>query len=173
MPQIADEIDLTKLRCLVSRFEWQAPRTHALEQKIKIGAGFHNKWYGSQKEHWLGWLSLKSRENEIDGKLFTPRKIWSGLKCSPMMFWLAESVGAEQDMLEALERVSIQAAEVSPKDGHPHGIGFRKLLPWTHLENLLLDVTMPDDESAAIKMGDTALNKLIGHLPKYRRYLPE
>lgn len=168
-----EEINLQQLRRYVSGFPCKPKRTTVLEQTIKIGTGFHNKWYGSQKEHWLGWLSLKLRENEIDGKSFEPRKVWSGLKCSPMLFWMAEVSGANGAILDKLEFVSIEAATLRSKDGNPHGVEFRKILPWNDMENLLFLSTFRSDISKANQMGDEALKRLIGHLPQYKRYHPD
>ncbi|MEM8840341.1 MAG: hypothetical protein AAGD47_01060 [Pseudomonadota bacterium] len=165
------EIDLNKLRCLVAGFPAEPPRTKALEQKIQIGAGFHDKWYRSQKEHWLGWLTAKSRENELDEKTFDPPRIWSGLKCSPMLFWMAEVAGAEASVLDRLETVSIEAARVKPQDGNPHGVAFRKILPWPKVEELLPARPGIQTEEVAHRMGDEALERLANHVPRYRRLL--
>lgn len=166
------EIDLLELRRLVAGFSEKPKRTVALEQKTQIGTGFHNKWYGSQREHWLGWLSLKARENELDGKSFQPPKIWSGLKCSPMMFWLAEVTGVNGEVLGQLEAVSITAAKIRSNDGNPHGVEFRKILPWREIESLLLKREPEKTVLEAREIGDDALRKLITHLPTYRNYLP-
>jgi hypothetical protein len=166
------EIDLPMLRRLVAGFPDEPPRTIALEQKIRIGAGFHNKWYSSQREHWLGWLSLKSQENKIDGKTFAPRRIWSGLKCSPMMFWLAEVSGKNAGVLEQLERVSIEASKERSTDGNPHGVNFRKVLPWTELEVQLQQIEVLIEAADAVQIGEQALERLIKHLPSYRKYNP-
>ncbi|MEO1538083.1 MAG: hypothetical protein AAFR73_10160 [Pseudomonadota bacterium] len=166
------EIYLFELRRLVAGFPEEPKRTVALEQKIQIGTGFHNKWYGSQREHWLGWLSLKARENELDGKSFQPPKIWSGLKCSPMMFWLAEVTGANGEVLSQLEAVSVTAAKVRPNDGSPHGVEFRKILPWKGVEFLLSKREPQKTAVEARQIGDEALSKLIMHLPAYRKYMP-
>ncbi len=167
------EIDLMELRRLVVGFPEVPKRTVSLEQKIQIGTGFHNKWYGSQREHWLGWLSLKARENELDGKSYQPPNIWSGLKCSPMMFWLAEVAGADREVLDQLEAVSVTAAKIRPKDGNPHGVEFRKILPWGNIEGLLVGNEPKNTAAEARQSGDDALRKLIGHLPAYRQYLPD
>lgn len=167
------EIDLHKLRRLVAGFPEEPERTSALERKIQIGAGFHNKWYSSQREHWLGWLSLKARENELDNKSFQPPRIWSGLKCSPMLFWMAEVAGADGQTLDQLEAVSIAAAQIRPNDGNPHGVEFRKILPWNDVEALLVSSEPQKAMADALQIGDDALLKLIGHLPTYRKYRPE
>lgn len=167
------EIDLNQFRCLVAAFPAKPPRTVALEQRIKIGTGFHNKWYSSQREHWLGWLALKAREIALDSKSIVPSGIWTGLKCSPMLYWAAEVAGANSETLDQLEAVSIEAARIRSKDGNPHGVEFRKILPWTYIAPLLIQAAPTLDEAVALKMGDEALGRLITHLPKYRKYLPE
>lgn len=35
-----------QLKLAISGFEPEPAHTMALEQRIKIGSGFHNKWYG-------------------------------------------------------------------------------------------------------------------------------
>ena len=47
-------MNVIELMCYVVSFEERPHRTTELENEIKIGTGFHNKWYRSQKEHWLG-----------------------------------------------------------------------------------------------------------------------
>ncbi|MVO18597.1 hypothetical protein [Parasedimentitalea huanghaiensis] len=165
-------IDIFELRRLVASFPSEPGRTIALEQRIQIGAGFHDKWYGSQREHWLGWLSLKVRENELDGKAFQPSKIWSGLKCSPMMFWLAEVAGVDSKILGQLEAASVAAAKIRPKDGNPHGVEFRRILPWSEVNALLTNCAPQRTTAEADQIGNDAIRKLIAHLPTYQKYLP-
>lgn len=131
------KISIHRLRHFIAGFPASPPRTKALEQSIKIGTGFHNEWYRSQQEHWLGWLALKTIESENKGKLRTSSQIWSTLKCSPMMFWMSEVVGTDPGVLSELEQITISISGQHPQDGNPHGVAFRKLLPWSRIEAAL------------------------------------
>ena len=81
-----------QLKRIIAAAPATLPRTDALQHRIKIGVGFHNKWYRSQKEHWLGWIvfqeySARKTQREISSILAKDR--WMGLNCIPMMFgWL-------------------------------------------------------------------------------------
>ncbi|HIE55353.1 MAG TPA: hypothetical protein EYP90_09275, partial [Chromatiaceae bacterium] len=96
----------------VAAYQDHPSRTTALEQQIRIGTGFHHKWYRSQREHWLGWLIAKQCEARRDGRReedCLARTVWNRLKCSPMMFWLADAAGVDAKILTRAE----QAAEAA------------------------------------------------------------
>ena len=86
---------------------------------------------------------------------------------------MAEVAGADGQTLDQLEAVSIAAAQIRPNDGSPHGVEFRKILPWNDVEALLVSSEPQKAMADALQIGDDALLKLIGHLPTYRKYRPE
>ncbi|AML52827.1 hypothetical protein [Falsihalocynthiibacter arcticus] len=164
------------LKQFIACFEPAPPRTTALEQKIQIGTGFHGKWYRSQREHWLGWMffqDAKALEKGIDPAGLPAKHVWNRLKCSPMMFWLAEVSGVSPSLLEAAENAAIRATLINPKDGNPHGRLMREVLPWDVIEEALSDgsAKLPIDETNVCAL--QAFERLADFRSKYRQYLSE
>ena len=88
--------------------------------------------YGSQREHWLGWLS------EYDGPGAYGRQdagrdakfIYNHIKCAPMLLWLAESLQVERAvLLEVLDAVSNAG-----QGGARQCAAVRRVIPWSALE---------------------------------------
>lgn len=128
------------LLCLVGWFPEHLPRTLALEQRIRIGAGFHGKWYTSQAEHWRGWMGFhdaRLRRLGKDPALVSGNVRWRGLSCAPMMFWLAEAAGVPADRLDRAEAAAHTAADAIRHDHASHGKAMREVLPWPVLEAAL------------------------------------
>ncbi|WP_052261232.1 hypothetical protein [Ruegeria sp. ANG-S4] len=163
---------LTQLELLrfVAAYHPTPPKTCQLEQKIQIGTGFHRKWYRSQREHWLGWLALKTRDERLQEPIGeVPAKlIWNRLKCSPMMFWLAEAAGADEGLLDRAAKRAVQAAQINPKDGNPHGKLMRQVLPWQSIEDLIRSGPSPAAYEDATKAGEQSLNRLLELRPEYK-----
>lgn len=152
------------------------PRTTALEQRIRIGTGFHGKWYRSQQEHWLGWLAFQDARAEQSGK--NPHElpasaIWNRLKCSPMMYWLAEVSGVSPATLVAAEAAAIRATEINPVDGNPHGRLMREILPWDCIVVALSAGPARLPEAEAKASGLAALQRLASLRSEFRPYLPQ
>lgn len=156
-------MQLTDLLCYVAGYPELAPRTYALEQRIKIGTGFHNKWFSSQKEHWLGWLVYQ----QMLSSGITPKVVWNRLKSSPMMFYLAESGGVDNHQLNLLEDAVSRAALINSKDGNPHGKYIRETLPWEKLELTICKNQLSCTLDQAQKIGDKSFANLCRHHPKY------
>ncbi|SMY10269.1 hypothetical protein [Flavimaricola marinus] len=126
-------ISLTRLKDHVAAYDDTPRRTLALEHRTGIGSGFHGKWYRSQREHLLGWLVVQeaqARKKGEDPATVDARGMWGRLKCSPLMFWLAESAGVAPDLLDDAELAAVEAALINPTDGDPHGKLMRQVLPW-------------------------------------------
>ena len=123
----------------VGAFPDVLPRTLALEQRIRIGAGFHGKWYASQGEHWRAWMGYHDavlRRNGTDPDS-VPASIRWRLHCLPMMFWLGEAAGVSDDVLNLAEEAAEIAAAKIPHDSPAHGKAMRAVLPWSIVENAL------------------------------------
>jgi hypothetical protein len=130
-------ISQLELRRKISALPAFLPQTTQLEQAIKIGTGFHEKWYRSQKEHWLGWLGFQEcqcllKDQQLSNAPAEP--IWNRLKCSPAMFWLAEGLGVRQSLLEEAKAQALSASLLNSKDGSPHGTFMRSALPWPTID---------------------------------------
>lgn len=125
-------ISISQLKSHVTAYPAVPALTTALEQRIQIGTGFHNKWYNSQRDHMLGWIVVQecqARRNGKNPEAVDAKGMWSRLKCSPMMFWLAECAGVSSKQLEQAAQQAGAATLINPKDGDPHGSMMREVLP--------------------------------------------
>ena len=141
------------------------PRTVALQERIQIGVGFHNKWYRSQKEHWLGWIVVKEYNaylNDVPLASITAKRRWGGLGCIPMMFWLAEVAGIQDSHLAKAEEAAVAAAGECPHDCSRHGKIMRQVFPWVQIEKALLEMPSASvsDTLRAAKIAYTQLETL-------------
>lgn len=173
----AQEVMLTvtqsQLKRIIAAAPANLPRTDALQQRIKIGVGFHNKWYRSQKEHWLGWIvfqELTARQKQREVSEILAKERWAGLNCIPMMFWLAETVGIDVQTLDLVEKVADAESLKKPCDCPQHGKAMRQVLPWEKIETALL--TMPESvQAVADRAGMDAFERLASLRSKYRSLL--
>lgn len=164
-------ISLSRLKAVMATFDDRPPRTTALEQRIRIGTGFHGKWYSSQREHNLGWIVVQECQARKQGQ--EPNEVcasgmWNRLKCSPMMFWLAECAGLPVSVLDEAERAAVAATEINPKDGNPHGKMMRDVLPW----NVVAEAIASNASAVTPEMADAqaipAFERLIAKNAGYR-----
>ena len=152
-----------------------AARTDRLEKQIRIGVGFHGKWYRSQREHWLGWIVAKERMALQKGEnpdAIVARKRWTNLNCIPMMFWLAEVAGVPDEVLTGAESAAVEAAAINDKDCQQHGKAMRVVLPWTGLEPYLANTTCADSQTT-VHDSDAAFEYLASLKNKYRKLKDE
>ncbi|PRY19293.1 hypothetical protein CLV78_1259 [Aliiruegeria haliotis] len=174
-----ETVSLLELIQFIAGFPEHPPATTQLEQEIKIGTGFHNKWYRSQREHWLGWMAWQCYQQRLKGNdpsRVDAKGVWSRLKCSPLMFWLAECAGVEEDILNKATEQAKKAARINPKDGNPHGTLIREVLPWEVLADALercadakpFSKANADDDPAARDDVDLAARRLAEKLPAYQ-----
>lgn len=169
----SEALSQTDLKQILTCCPDHPPRTVALERRIKIGTGFHAKWYRSQREHWLGWIVRQEYiaiESGKDVGAITARRRWSGLNCIPMMFWLAEVAGVPDEQLSEVESAARDLAQRKPHDCPEHGKGIRQVLPWKVVEQCLLRLPRATAEEAT-QAGLEAFTHLATFKPKYRRYL--
>lgn len=163
----------TTLKRIITACPAELPRTDALQKRIKIGVGYHNKWYRSQKEHWLGWIVFqehKAREIKRDIAAITARQRWSGLNCIPMMFWLAEAVELDNSLLDQAYGVAVEEAKVITHDCPRHGKAMRGVLAWENIEEGLA-IAQQAEVLEAQEAGNSAFAYLALKLCEYRKYL--
>lgn len=171
-------ISITELKSYMAAYPEQPPRTTALEQRIRIGTGFHDKWYRSQREHMLGWMVVQECQARMKGKdpmTVDAKGMWGRLKCSPAMFWLAESAGVHNDILEQAEKQAEAAARLNPMDGDPHGRMMRQILPWDVIREAIQKGRMgrPAEEAELIaRDAFDRLTRKVSNYRKYRNWLP-
>lgn len=164
-------ISIPQLKAYMAGYNDAPERTTSLEQRIQIGSGFHSKWYRSQREHMLGWMVVQECQERKKGKdpsTVDAMGMWNRLKCSPAMFWLAESAGMPAELLDVAEEMAAAAAKVKPMDGDPHGKMMRDVLPWKVIRDGILagpEPTLPDQ---ATEFAMAPFNRLIEKVSSYR-----
>lgn len=125
-----------QLRRRIKRLNADTPLHKRLEQALQEGVSFGNAWYGSQKEHWLGWLAEYDGPGAYgrqSGKPRDARYIYNHIQCAPMLFWLAEALDISDETLEGAFDVVVAA----PDWNASQCAAFRKLVPWEDVEALL------------------------------------
>ena len=92
-------------------------------------------WYGSQREHWIGWL------RGYDGPGAYRRKKWNRsaefaynhLLCPPMVLWIGEACGIPKKTVERAMNAGLAAAPSLPAIC----AAIRKQIPWESIESRL------------------------------------
>lgn len=124
------------LRIHIKPLSEDMPRYVALEKAIGVGVGFSGAWYGSQKEHWLGWLGEYSGKGAYGRALNTNRDaefVYNHIQCAPMLFWLSEALGAPDKQLDSAFEAVLNA---NPK-GASQCAALRAVLTWQDVEHFL------------------------------------
>ena len=168
-------MNINVLICHVAAYPDHPEWTGRLEQEIRIGTGFHGKWYRSQREHMLGWLVYQQCEASRKGNdpsRNTAGPMWGRLKCSPLMFWLAETSGVGSDILSRAREAAVAAAAINPKDGNPHGKIIREVLPWDLMEQAILNGPKPLASEPATDAANHAFERLARLLREFRKSIP-
>ena len=63
----------------------------------------------------------QERKKGNDPLAVDAKGMWGRLKCSPLMFWLAECSGVSGDTLVRAQEMAVASARINDKDGDPHG----------------------------------------------------
>jgi hypothetical protein len=164
-------ISLTQLKAHLAAYPEAPQRTTELEQRIQIGTGFHGKWYRSQCEHMLGWMVVQECQERKKGKdplAVDAMGMWGRLKCSPLMFWLAECSGVSDDTLVRAQEMAVAAARINDKDGDPHGKMMREVLPWEIIKQAILTGREPASSELANAVSLEAFDRLTEKVSAYR-----
>jgi hypothetical protein len=125
-----------ELRAHIRPLPEYMPRTCAMEKAIGVGAGFDGAWYRSQKEHWLGWLAEyygPGAYGRSEKSLRTAKYAYNHIQCAPMLFWLAEALGAQE---HGLKTGFDEVVGISEK-GAPQCAALRRCIPWSEIERAL------------------------------------
>jgi len=147
------------------------PRTVVLEQQIHIGTGFHGKWYRSQREHWLGSLGYviaKHAAAGVEASDMPAKPQWTRTHCFPMLFWVAESAGVDDETLHRAEAAAYEAAALIGRDHPSHGRAARSVLPWTLVEHALREHVPLSSRAVTQQAVSDAYHHLAGKLPRFR-----
>ncbi|MDW4551519.1 hypothetical protein R5H32_19410 [Defluviimonas sp. D31] len=142
------------------------PRHRELENLLKIGVGFGNPWYGSQKEHWMGWLGDYHTPGAYNRSQTSPtdaRAVYNRINCAPMLFWLCEAAGvAQQQLRNSFDGIAeLASGRVASQCG-----ALRRVIPWSDVEANLLGrpALSADHVAAADKAVSAARARLRGRL---------
>ena len=114
------------------------PHTSAFEGAL-TGRGLWNTrgvWYGSQKEHCIGWLA------EYNGPGYYGRSNWkrsaefiyNHIVCPPMVLWLGEAVGIPETTVRKAKRAALLAGPRLPAQC----AAIRRVVPWEMIQAYLV-----------------------------------
>ena len=119
----------------IRRLPVRQPLTDAYERSEPRPLGVSpGKTYDDQREHLTGWFS------ELGGPGYygraKPRGARAGynsFQCAPGLVWLAEALGEDP----AVVRKGIAAIEAAPRRGASQCAAWRRVVPWSRIEDLL------------------------------------
>jgi hypothetical protein len=94
-----------------------------------------DRWYGAQKEHWLGWLK------EYDGPGYYARQSWdvtaeavyNRVVNPSMILWLGEAAGVREGIVKEASSAALRG---SPTMAGQSGV-IRCVIPWSLIEECL------------------------------------
>lgn len=125
-----------QLRARIARLPGHAPRSDRFEKALAIRKDRReDPWYGSQKEHWLGWLK------DYRGPGYYGRKTWDVVAegvynrvVNPaMLVWLADAAGVPApDVTRAAKAALDGGSTMMQQSG-----SIRRVVPWRMIEERL------------------------------------
>ncbi len=93
------------------------------------------KWYRTQKEHWLGWLSEYGGPGAYGRKTTTKRDArfaYNHVVNPAMLLWLIEAAGIKPELVSAARENASQGTSMMAQSG-----AIRKVVPWSEIEKAL------------------------------------
>ncbi len=93
------------------------------------------KWYKTQKEHWLGWLSeynAPGAYNRQTGKTRDAQYVYNHIVEPKMLLWLIEAGGIEPVAIRAAKDALLQPVTMQAKSA-----AIRRIVPWEALKRVL------------------------------------
>ena len=94
-----------------------------------------NKWYTTQKEHWLGWLADyhgPGAYNRQTGKIRDARYAYNHIQEPKMLLWIIEAARVDQDMIKEVKAVSARLTIMQQQSA-----AIRRIVPWETLARAL------------------------------------
>ena len=94
------------------------------------------KWYLTQKQHWIGWLSAYRGPGAYGRKLGTKRDArfaYNHIVEGKMLLWLAEAGGVEPRLVMKAKREAAKGSTLMQKAG-----AIRRVLAWDIVAAVLL-----------------------------------
>lgn len=95
--------------------------------------------YGTQKDHWLGWLNPQAGTGsyaraEREGR--DARDVYNHIVEPKMLLWLATAAGVDRDLINEAKQAADEAPKLATKSA-----AIRKRIPWSCLEAALVHAT--------------------------------
>lgn len=161
------ELDLKRR---IAGFPEALPLSTAFERRARVGVGYQGKWYRSQREHWLGWITVKERKDGLDLASSPASRRWGGLASPPMLIWLAEAAGLPAERVQAAAEAALAVIGDTGKESAAAAKAVRNVLPWLEVEAALTAQPTPDAEQArrAYAEAAAAWERLVARNPRYR-----
>lgn len=146
------------------------PVSRSFEQQAKVGVGFQSKWYRSQREHWLGWITVKERKDGTNLAAAPASRRWNSHSSPPMLSWLAEAAGVDAETFERAAEAAVDAIGGSGKESAATAKAVREVIPWATVENALRCRPEPDGDTilAIDDEANGAWERLVAKNPRYR-----
>ncbi len=125
------EMSPQELAVRIKSLPERAPVCDEFEKELKkIGmSDIERRWYTTQKEHWLGWLS------EYDGPGYYGRQtsdgkdakyVYNHIMNPEMLLWFCEASGVPADTVRLAKDAALSAKRTYPS----HAAAIRKVIPW-------------------------------------------
>src|SRR5437764_6090445 len=89
------------------------------------------KWYTTQKQHWLGWLGEYHGAGAYGRKLGKSRDAefaYNHIVEPKMLLWLINAAGVKPGLIRAAQQASSRASTLPSKSA-----SIRKLVPWSEV----------------------------------------
>ena len=94
------------------------------------------KWYTTQKQHWLGWLSEydgPGAYGRVPGQQRDARYAYNHIVEPKMLLWLIAAAGINPDLVNAARASAAGLATLQQQSA-----AIRKHVPWDEVANVLL-----------------------------------
>lgn len=89
---------------------------------------YPGKWYQTQKEHWIGWLSEYAGPGAYNRKIGTSRDaryVYNHIVDPDMLLWLIEAAGVDEGLVSQAKRDFSQGASMMQQSAI-----IRRIVPW-------------------------------------------
>lgn len=119
------------------------------------------KWYQTQKEHWLGWLSGYRGPGAYGRKNWhrDARFVYNHVVCPGLLMYLIHSIGLPIDIVEKAEEASTRGNTEMATSG-----AIRKIVPW---EMVYQSIWGRQGEKETKKLRITLLSKVWGRIASH------
>ncbi len=121
------------LAAVIEQLPAETPIAERFERElVRLGTSDRGRrWYTTQKQHWLGWLSEYSGPGAYGRTTSTAKAtaqtVYNRIGNPAMLMWLAEAAGVASEAVEA----AMQAALAGRTVYSAQCAAIRKVIPWS------------------------------------------